>query len=339
MNISKDNPLLTMFPPKENTAFSQLTNLDLQELIILLKSYLLELRTNLYLDNSVTFGLELEFERANALTVYNHFLNLTTKDDWLFKEDMSIKKGGELVSGILKDTYDTWASLTEICNFLKRYSKACQNTGGHIHLGSHILKTKEAWLNFLKLWSVYENILFRFSYNEHLDARPAILAMAEPVANDFWQYSKDNNNTDLETIIYYLNSKKRGRAINFRNVSKEDNYTYKKRNTIEFRLPNGTLNPIIWQNNVNLFAKMLLYANNSSFDHDILDKRYEEVASVFTSLPLYKEIYLDQALEFCDLIFDNNLDKLNFLKQYLKNYKIARNNHSYSKTCSLTRRK
>ena len=68
--------------------------------------------------------------------------------------------------------------------------------------------------------------------------------MAEPVANDFWQYSKDNN-TDLETIIHYLNSKKRGRAINFRNVSKEDNYTYKKRNTIEFRLPNGTLNPII----------------------------------------------------------------------------------------------
>ena len=84
---------------------------------------------------------------------------------------------------------------------------------------------------------------------------------------------------------------------------------------------------------------MLLYANNSSFDHDVLDKRYEEVASVFTSLPLYKEIYLDQALEFCDLIFNNNLDKLNFLKQYLKNYKIARNNHSYSKTCSLTRRK
>ena len=69
MNISKDNPLLTMFPLKENTAFSQLTNLDLQELIILLKSYLLELRTNLSLDNSVTFGLELEFERANALTV------------------------------------------------------------------------------------------------------------------------------------------------------------------------------------------------------------------------------------------------------------------------------
>ena len=56
MNISKDNPLLTMFPPKENTAFSQLTNLDLQELIILLKSYLLELRTNISLDNSVTFG-------------------------------------------------------------------------------------------------------------------------------------------------------------------------------------------------------------------------------------------------------------------------------------------
>ena len=39
------------------------------------------------------------------------------------------------------------------------------------------------------------------------------------------------------------------------------------------------------------------------------------------------------------LWLDNNLDKLNFLKQYLKNYKIARNNYAYQKTCSLTRRK
>lgn len=92
MNISKDNPLLTMFPPKENTAFSQLTNLDLQELIILLKSYLLELRTNLSLDNSVTFGLELEFERANALNVYNHFLNLTTKDIGFLRKICLLKR-------------------------------------------------------------------------------------------------------------------------------------------------------------------------------------------------------------------------------------------------------
>ena len=339
MNISKDNTLLEMFPAKENTSFSKLSGLDLQELIILLKSYLLELRTSLSLDSSITFGLELEFERANALTVYNHFLHLSSSKDWLFKEDISIKKGGELASVVLEDTKETWESLKETCEFLSHYSKACKNTGGHIHLGAHILETRKAWLNFLKLWSVYENILFRFSYNEHLDARPSILSMAEPVAKDFWKYGSENNNESIETIIHYLNSKKRGRAINFRNVSKEDNYTYKKNNTIEFRIPNGTLNPIIWQNNVNLFARILLYANNSSFNQDTLDKRYQEVESILESLPLYKEIYLEQALEFCDLIFDNNLDKLNFLKQYLKNYKIARNNYAYQKTCSLTRRK
>ena len=174
MNISKDNTLLEMFPAKENTSFSKLSGLDLQELIILLKSYLLELRTSLSLDSSITFGLELEFERANALTVYNHFLHLSSSKDWLFKEDISIKKGGELASVVLEDTCNTWESLKETCDFLSHYSKADKNTGGHIHLGAHILETKEAWLNFLKLWSVYENILFRFSYNEHLDARPSI---------------------------------------------------------------------------------------------------------------------------------------------------------------------
>lgn len=34
---------------------------------------------------------------------------------------------------------------------------------------------------------------------------------------------------------------------------------------------------------------------------------------------LYGEIFLPEALEFSDMIFDNNLDKVYFLKQYLKN--------------------
>ena len=38
---------------------------------------------------------------------------------------------------------------------------------------------------------------------------------------------------------------------------------------------------------------------------------------------MYDEIFLDQALEFADLIFTNNLDKIYFLKQYLKGFELA----------------
>ena len=36
------------------------------------------------------------------------------------------------------------------------------------------------------------------------------------------------------------------------------------------------------------------------------------------------DIYLDEALELCDLIFNNNFDKVYFLRQYLKSFEINR---------------
>ena len=37
----------------------------------------------------------------------------------------------------------------------------------------------------------------------------------------------------------------------------------------------------------------------------------------------YNQIYLEQALELCDMIFDNNLDKIYFLRQYLKSFETT----------------
>lgn len=43
----------------------------------------------------------------------------------------------------------------------------------------------------------------------------------------------------------------------------------------------------------------------------------------------YNKLYIDEALELVDLVFDNNLDKINFLKQYLKLYDLF----SYDEAC------
>ena len=45
----------------------------------------------------------------------------------------------------------------------------------------------------------------------------------------------------------------------------------------------------------------------------------------YYDIALYDEIYLDQALELADILFDNNLDKVYFLRQYLKPFKIGNN--------------
>ena len=65
------------------------------------------------------------------------------------------------------------------------------------------------------------------------------------------------------------------------------------------------------------------YASSSSFDNDLVSKRFESIDVERVSLSYYSNVFLEEALELCDMIFDNNLDKIYFLRQYLKYYEIG----------------
>ena len=56
-------------------------------------------------------------------------------------------------------------------------------------------------------------------------------------------------------------------------------------------------------------------------------------------LKWYDEIYLEQALELCDMLFTNNLDKVYFLKQYLKSFQVLEKNYDYAKAPQLTKKR
>lgn len=97
--------------------------------------------------------------------------------------------------------------------------------------------------------------------------------------------------------------------------------TFDAIHTIEFRSPNGTFNPIIWQNNINLICKFLSScSNNLNAYYD--EKIIQRATNVLNTKRKSKMLDIDGALELCDMIFDNNLDKVYFLRQYLKDYKI-----------------
>ncbi len=55
-------------------------------------------------------------------------------------------------------------------------------------------------------------------------------------------------------------------------------------------------------------------------DEEFLDYKLENNRISATELNMYNRINLPLALELVDMIFDNNLDKVYFLRQYLKNY-------------------
>lgn len=319
-----NNMLFQYLKPEENDYLSLLNGSELQELLYYMENYYLEYREQLGIDSFVTFGLELELEHAVIDSIRNQFMNEPSLAKWVLKKDDSLEKGLEINSPILMDEKSCWNHLKEVCSIVKKYAMIDRNSGGHIHIGTQVLGEKTtSWLHFIKLWSIYENIIYRFCYGEYLSARTSAHRYAKIMAKTFWlDYLELINYRELDVsdIVKYI-IHGRYYAINFMKVHNFHNI--EEKNTIEFRCPNGSMNPIIWQNNVNFFSNLLRYSKSKIYDDDIIMKRRKKNEDEYSDCIWYDEIYLEQALELCDMIFTNNLDKIYFLRQYLKSFQVS----------------
>lgn len=334
--MNTNNSLFDYIKPRNNDMFSEMSGMDLQDLLYYIENYYLELRNCLGFEDYITFGLELEFENAMRNRIENKLNEYQLANTWELKSDGSLINGAEINSPILKDKRDSWFNLKKVCSIINENATIGTNSGGHIHIGTQIIGGKtDSWLNFIKLWSVYENIIYRFVYGDFLNARPSMSRYAEPMTKDFWndyQKLKDYGQLEMRNIINRI-AHRRYQAVNFNNVSDFNNML--KKNTIEFRCPNSTIDPVIWQNNVNLFVNILVYSKSTRYNDDIVQKRRNINEDKYSSLKWYGEIYLQQALELCDMLFTNNFDKIYFLRQYLKSFEIG--NKELSKSKSFTK--
>lgn len=330
MNDLKKEDIFHFIDPNDNDMLSKLSGNDLTDLLVLLDDYNLKLRDYLGFDKSVTFGLEIEVEKVKAYDIKNGIVKYFPSEEWCTSHDSSLNRGLEINSPVLRDSKKTWQDLNTICEIIKPNGIIDRKAGAHVHIGAHILgKEIDPWLNLFKLWSTYENIIYRFGYGTFLTARPQICEYAKPMSKDFWgeyEYLKDNCKVVWLAIKYV--SLRRNQAVNFCNVSSAFIDKFCLGNTIEFRCPNGTVNSVIWQNNVNLFANLLLACKALPFD-DLINRRHQMIANKYDELRWYDEIFIDQALEFADIVFKNNLDKIYFLKQYLKSFETCKEKNDY----------
>ena len=313
--------------PNANTILLGLKGIDLQDLLVLLDEVILLLRNELGFEKNITFGTEIEAEYVDDFEKVQNIIEHSLLNKWHCEYDGSLSEGIEVISPILTDNVKCWKNLKEICTILKSHASIDEYSGAHIHIGSQILgKNPTAVLNFIKIWVAYENILYRFSYGEFLSPRPEIISYAKPLKQEIIKYYPLLNLkyciNDLDNLITYFG---KYYGVNLEKASFELNDNeIEEYNTIEFRTPNGTLEPVIWQNNINLFVKLIKYCKSSHYNEDIINKRLYEKLNSRIYFENYNEIYLEQALELCDLIFDNNLDKIYFLRQYLKSLEMPK---------------
>lgn len=304
----------------DNTLFSELKKNDLQELLLQIQKSYLTYRDKINIPDFLTFGIEIEYEGIISKFV-NNFIN-KKHPNWDSRKDMSLFIGGEIVSSPLTDNINTWKELKEICTYLKkRNAITSKNAGGHIHIGAQIFENDiTKWQYFIKTYVVYESIIFRFCYGDKINGRKKILKYASPCGYTLYRrlYILNEAKKITELVNFFPSDKYL--ALNFSNVHFMKSWHFSK-NTIEFRTPNATDEEVIWQNNINMFAKLILSSIMKEIDIDFINYKIDNIdPESFNQKYLYNEIQLQNALEFADLIFDNNLDKIYFLKQYLKDF-------------------
>lgn len=316
----------SFFNSEQNDSFHELKGIDLQDLLVETENLLLNYRDVLNIPNSVQFGVEIEYEKVNKKMVDRFIMN--NLSDWVSKTDASLHSGGEVTSPIMHDCSNDWMALQEICQFLDRKGADTNHrAGGHIHIDSHILDNNvDAWRVFLKLYMNYEGVLFRFLYGDKINARPALVQYAPPFAEIIHEELREIEEIDRASELHFiLSQNSKYHALYLGHVVYSTHHDYPK-NTIEFRSPNASTNEVIWQNNINALTKMLLSAKKQLVSEEFLDyKTDNEYVSYNDNSLLYSAVNLKDVLEFVDLIFDNNIDKIYFLRQYIKNFQENHN--------------
>lgn len=352
MELENDMTIFKYLKPNDNLILSSMSSDGVKDILLLIDRYYLEYRNMLEIDKNITFGMEIEMEhfKGGVLDFWPFELEINRivgNNDWVIKNDITLEWGRELATEIYNDNIKTWKDIRNVCGFSRQYGEIGTKCAGHVNIGSQIFGNEPLyWKRFLKLWSIYENIIYRFGYGEYLTHFPFITYSAKPIAKsvldkiDMIEYKNYDKAFDVIHSLYEKGMNidfLKKNAVSFISMYGFDNYDILQNGCrVEFRNLLGTLDEVIWQNNINFIIKLMLYCKSDRYDDDILNRRKEEIIRISGDLWAYSLVYLGQAIELCDMIFDNNLDKIYFLKQYVKSFQISDKTFKKGKKLTIT---
>lgn len=221
----------------------------------------------------MTFGIEIECvgnaKKSNMKKIIKKMGSWQCKGDKSISGNTLCEDGFEFVSPILfcggKNPTDEIRNICALLNYFDfKSNKTC---GGHVHIGGKDLQSVEAYKNLLELWANTERIIYLISNAEGTVPRSAIDPYAFPISKNLLDTLKRgtiNLTTENDLGVFKENIRKfeenRYKGLNITNMDPQV-MKINKLPTIEFRIPNGTVNADVWIENINFFGGLMNVSN------------------------------------------------------------------------------
>ena len=284
------------------------------------------------LPDNMTIGVEIEAEGIEKVQYKNMFSN------WKSKGDGSLKDGIEVVSPVLSGSNEDSKNIYKACYMLENLGcSTSERCGGHVHIGADFLKDKQAYLNLLEIFGDSEEILYTISNNAGEITRMGgashyAVPISKKIENALESGKIDlKNSEDISKFASEIKEVQGNRysGINFMNVGEGG------KNTVEFRLANGTINPETWIENINLFGGVIVSAQSmSKIQAKDEQDRTEQEKSDLKKFEMLKNKTISNE-ERLDMLLDLTVskeDKEIYQNRYKENSKLLEKNDIVSKS-------
>lgn len=225
------------------------------------------------------FGIEIEFdgdtdwdeETAERVATMLHEAGLSSQDTiheyhadndftkWRVEHDSTV--GGEIVSPVLYDNEESWRQVAAVCDIVKRAGgRASVRTGSHVHIGAEGMSVDQR-RGVLAAAVANQDVLRRVATDPSRKVHRS--------ASSDEDYSAPFENVEVAQAYNLPQDLNSPHALNphrYRMVN------FQKRNTVEFRDADGSLNPSHIQANVMMAAAVTQAGQNGRWDDIDPDK-------------------------------------------------------------------
>ena len=283
---------------------------------------------DLGIDKELKFGLELECE--GALNTY--FCNLwTDKSGYFATMDATLMQGLEVKSPPIHNSFLDLEYLYYVFNVLNKAGFTVSNRcGGHIHFDKNYLKTKEEYIVLLEIWSYAEEIFYLISNEEGNIPREYVFYFTEPflegILNSlkeekiYWDLQKSDEEF-IQGLSQWQETK--NNSLNFYHQNK-------KLNTMEFRVPNGSMSFVTWLQNIKLFGRLLMVSK--ALGSIFLEEASEDEKTLWNlKEELKQDISVEDKLEILLELLFREEEKEVYRGRYYANKRLLGENNSLEK--------